>query len=551
MADSEWTAPSQIDPSLLPPSPSTPGPSSSSKPFFLNHLPFPSASNSHASSSANRRTSFPGFAGPTVAPLTHKTSTRNAAITETFRAFVRDSGERTWWTVSDLARGELPWWRLERKRRQERRAAGGKDGRRHVGDGLRPPAGVAVATVAGDQLTARPLDDERDEKSGKGKRPLRSIGLHRRCRSDETTTSIPSASEPARPRTSTSAYRPKGIINVTVPSRYPGYDTLSPSSPVLMLGGFRGSTLETVVETSRSRRLSEVDAPQDVENGVSGRSSSSSSRSDLSTHSAPETASPRHAALEAFPVPETSGDEPTEKRGTLYNLFKDGSVVFGNPFPNFTLPSIKDYNNSKDKDKDKDLSSGIATPQKVWPNMSAAMFNPGHPDLAMLLVSDLDASEEDQEVARAANGLRARAMTNTIGGLVNMGWSLRRRLERMERDGRIGSLERWGFDFRASLARSSRLLIAKVTALRAASKTREGVTIFAHSMGGLVVAHAVATCEDPTVFKRIVYFGTPWLGCAGIMGPLRTGDGFLRQEAICDAVTSTCASPSLLWTRRS
>lgn len=502
-----WTDPTEIPSEAFPPPPVEPAP----LPFLGNHLPFPSGS---------KRTTFPGFAGPTVAPLTHKTSTRNAAISQTFWAFLSSSGERTWWTVSDLARGELPWWRLERKWKRERRAR---------------------ATSLGEQTPQ--VEESRESTttaSGryerwKGKRPLASVGLHRRCRSDETTHSgehvAPPSAEPNQAST-------KRRINVSVPSRYPGYDTISPASPVLMLGGFRGSVLETVVDPPAS---APSEAPrQPLESGSSSpRSSASSVRSALSTASAPATPSPRHAGLEAFPVAPDDDDGvggPPQKRKSRVNLFKDGQTIFGHPIPSFAVLDRK-------KEHDLVVGSGTTTPQKVWPNMAAAMFNPGHPDLAMLLIEEKEdpthVGPGPQEVVAAANGLRASHAVNTIGGIVNMGWGLRRRLERMERDGRIGELSRWGFDFRASLARSSKLLIAQATKLRDNSPTRQGVTVFAHSMGGLCVAHAVATCPDPTVFERVIYFGTPWMGCAGIMGPLRIGDGFLRQEAICDAVTST------------
>lgn len=58
-------------------------------------------------------------------------------------------------------------------------------------------------------------------------------------------------------------------------------------------------------------------------------------------------------------------------------------------------------------------------------------------------------------------------------------------------------------------------------------------------MGGLVVQHALATCEDPTIFKAIIFAGTPHDGCINILGPHRLGDGPATTPAVAFSLRST------------
>ncbi|SGY12059.1 BQ5605_C011g06374 [Microbotryum silenes-dioicae] len=102
-----------------------------------------------------------------------------------------------------------------------------------------------------------------------------------------------------------------------------------------------------------------------------------------------------------------------------------------------------------------------------------------------------------------------------------------------------------GYDWRRNLDLSSAELLTKLEHLKAESAARgegvdgkgEGATIVAHSMGGLVTLHALATAKDPTMIKQIIFAGTPFGGCANILGPLRQGDGILFNKEIGSPVT--------------
>ncbi|SCV73144.1 BQ2448_7069 [Microbotryum intermedium] len=102
-----------------------------------------------------------------------------------------------------------------------------------------------------------------------------------------------------------------------------------------------------------------------------------------------------------------------------------------------------------------------------------------------------------------------------------------------------------GYDWRRNLDLSSAELLEKLEHLKAESALRgegvdgkgEGATIIAHSMGGLVTLHALAIAKDPTVIKQIIFAGTPFGGCANILGPLRQGDGILFNKEIGSPVT--------------
>lgn len=91
----------------------------------------------------------------------------------------------------------------------------------------------------------------------------------------------------------------------------------------------------------------------------------------------------------------------------------------------------------------------------------------------------------------------------------------------------------WGYDWRRSLELSSAELVQFLERLKHESAARGegpdgtglGATVIAHSMGGLVVLHALARAADPTIIRGIVFAGTPWQGCVNTLGPLRLGGG--------------------------
>lgn len=504
-----WTDPSQVPASAFPHAPSH------SRGLF--HLP-------HTHHHMHHRQKFAGYAGPTVAPLSHKIGTTQAALSETFEVLLKDGAERGWWTLSDLAKGKVPWWRLKQK--HKRKVEAEKNG----------------------------VPCEEDDCSGEPDDP--SHKAHKKEKKDKKDH--------------------KGDLDKPVSpahTRYPGYNTLPPHAPVIMMGGYRGSVLETAKSPDSRRSSTQLSAtlsatPSETaladrfvtrttyDSGQRDQGSplSTPENSDDESSQASSRSSGKRASKSAIGRVASDLDCEAECRSNYHDddgdndtlsgasgtKFKHGTALFGHrAFPAFR----------KEKDGPSASPSQEEKAEKLWPNMAAAMFHPGHPDIAMLLMEECPDEDWDesvrgpQEVVQANNGVRATHMANAIGALLNLGWGLRRRLERMQRDHRIGALSRWGYDFRASIARSSSLLVAKAERLRAASPKKEGLTILTHSMGGLVVLHAVATAPDPTVFARIIFFGTPFQGCGGIMGPLRDGDGFLRQDAICDAVTTGCASP--------
>uniref|UniRef100_V5GIM4 Lecithin:cholesterol acyltransferase n=2 Tax=Kalmanozyma brasiliensis (strain GHG001) TaxID=1365824 RepID=V5GIM4_KALBG len=122
----------------------------------------------------------------------------------------------------------------------------------------------------------------------------------------------------------------------------------------------------------------------------------------------------------------------------------------------------------------------------------------------------------------------------SIGRLVDMG----KRLEERVAGRRQAKVHAWGYDWRLSLARSSKRLtkfleeLYEASADEASGKKR-GAKVIAHSMGGLVALHALATCNNPRVFEGLVFASTPFRGTPNILGPFRFGDAALFNDTIC------------------
>lgn len=125
-------------------------------------------------------------------------------------------------------------------------------------------------------------------------------------------------------------------------------------------------------------------------------------------------------------------------------------------------------------------------------------------------------------------------MCTHIGKLVDMG----KRLEERIQARRHAKVYAWGYDWRLSLARSSRRLIAFLEELYESSTDaglgeKRGAKVVAHSMGGLVALHALATCKNPRIFEGLVFASTPFIGTPNILGPFRFGDAALFNDTIC------------------
>ncbi|SPO25093.1 uncharacterized protein UTRI_02808_B [Ustilago trichophora] len=127
-------------------------------------------------------------------------------------------------------------------------------------------------------------------------------------------------------------------------------------------------------------------------------------------------------------------------------------------------------------------------------------------------------------------------MCTHIGKLVDMG----KRLEERVAGRRHAKVYSWGYDWRLSLARSSRRLTTFLEELYDASADpatghgkKRGAKVIAHSMGGLVALHALATCSNPRIFEGLVFASTPFRGTPNILGPFRFGDSALFNDTIC------------------
>jgi hypothetical protein len=94
----------------------------------------------------------------------------------------------------------------------------------------------------------------------------------------------------------------------------------------------------------------------------------------------------------------------------------------------------------------------------------------------------------------------------------------------------------YGYDWRLSPHLSSRKLIAFLETLpcnQPGVPLRDrGATIIAHSLGGLIVRHAVN--QRPELFAGVVYAGVPQR-CVNILGPLRNGDDVLLSSRVLTA----------------
>lgn len=97
-------------------------------------------------------------------------------------------------------------------------------------------------------------------------------------------------------------------------------------------------------------------------------------------------------------------------------------------------------------------------------------------------------------------------------------------------------IHNYGYDWRLSPHLLSRKLIEYLEGLEcnAACKSgaERGVTVIAHSLGGLITRHAVN--QRPELFAGVVYAGVPQ-HCVNILGPLRNGDEVLLSSKVLTA----------------
>lgn len=195
-------------------------------------------------------------------------------------------------------------------------------------------------------------------------------------------------------------------------------------------------------------------------------------------------------------------------------------------------------------------------PRVLWPNVHEAIFKRDtDPDLAMLLSADeayggSEYTGGESRMVDLSNGIESGSMLDRIGvsnslpPVLDLGFSLGRRLEQLNKRRKNDpdswvQVEQWGYDFRADLEETTDELLKFLTKLKASARDGQGATVFAHSMGGLVLLNAISKAEDLSLFKQVVFFGTPFQGCPGIFSPFRYGDGFFRQVNLCNPYTSS------------
>ena len=94
----------------------------------------------------------------------------------------------------------------------------------------------------------------------------------------------------------------------------------------------------------------------------------------------------------------------------------------------------------------------------------------------------------------------------------------------------------YGYDWRLSPHLSSRRLLEFVETLQRNQPDKpakhRGVTVIAHSLGGLITRHAINL--RPELFAGVVYAGVPQ-HCVNILGPLRNGDAVLLSSRVLTA----------------
>ncbi|KAI4153752.1 MAG: hypothetical protein LQ340_002107 [Diploschistes diacapsis] len=128
------------------------------------------------------------------------------------------------------------------------------------------------------------------------------------------------------------------------------------------------------------------------------------------------------------------------------------------------------------------------------------------------------------------------AMLNHIGP-IDISRRLFKRL-RSCRNYREGTLRvhDYGYDWRLSPELLSRKLLKYVEGLccnkPGTPPAQRGVTVIAHSLGGLITRHAVN--QRPELFAGVLFAGTPQ-HCVNILGPFRNGDEVLLSSKVLTA----------------
>ncbi|CAD6578218.1 MAG: hypothetical protein ASARMPRED_008646 [Alectoria sarmentosa] len=161
---------------------------------------------------------------------------------------------------------------------------------------------------------------------------------------------------------------------------------------------------------------------------------------------------------------------------------------------------------------------------------------------------DLEVGLQPEDEENMEDHIYASGMLSHIGP-VDMGRRLLKRLRACKnaQDGTL-RVHDYGYDWRLSPHLLSRRLIEFLERLPCNAggvpDHERGVTILAHSMGGLITRHSVN--QRPELFKGVVFAGVPQ-HCVNILGPLRNGDEVLLSSNVLTAqVNFTLRSSFLL-----
>lgn len=160
---------------------------------------------------------------------------------------------------------------------------------------------------------------------------------------------------------------------------------------------------------------------------------------------------------------------------------------------------------------------------------------------------DLEVGLEAEDEERMADRIHADGMLTHIGP-VDISRRLIRKLRNTaeEHDRKVHD---YGYDWRLSPDLLSRRLIAFLEKLpcnqvrEGDPTTRRGALVIAHSLGGLIVRHAVN--QRPELFSGVLFAGTP-MHCVNILGPLRNGDSVLFNSKVFTAQVRSKNLPSSL-----
>ncbi|GAA5891620.1 hypothetical protein JCM8208_007344 [Rhodotorula glutinis] len=168
---------------------------------------------------------------------------------------------------------------------------------------------------------------------------------------------------------------------------------------------------------------------------------------------------------------------------------------------------------------------------------------------------DLGLGLEDDDEPSSEERIVPGHMLSQIGGWIDLGRKLKNEFKRVSaaqhaapvRDPLRPPLRyhSFGYDWRRSLQMSSRLLLELLVRLKEESAARGegpdgrglGATIVAHSMGGLVALHALASAPDPTVVRGVLFAGSPFQGCINTLGAFKLGGGVAFNQKVGNPAT--------------